>query len=252
MRSIPVLYSDLYLTEYETVDCENSYRVAGIYPAIADISEFFEPEPATLADLLLCHSASLVKSVQHHHEVFEIAALAAGGAVKAAEMSLVERPSFALIRPPGHHAGINFNGGFCFFNNIAIALRKLALSGLIKKALIVDIDLHYGNGTFDIFSKDSNVVFRNISGRSREDFFEQLDKAVEDAVDFDIVACSAGFDTYVLDWGQLLLTSDFKVIGARLASCHKRVFSVLEGGYYVQDLGKNVRAYLEGFLEACS
>lgn len=251
MPSIPVLYSDLYLTEYDTVDCENSYRVAGVHPAIADISEFIEPGPVSLDDLLLCHSPSLIETVQRHQEVFRIAALAAGGAVKAAEISL-ECPSFALIRPPGHHAGFNFNGGFCFFNNIAIAVKKLVVSGLVKRALIVDVDLHYGNGTFDIFSNDPDVDFRNIFGRSREDFFEQFDKSIEDAEDFDIVACSAGFDTYIHDWGGLLLTSDFKKLGARLASCHKHVFSVLEGGYHLEDLGKNVRAYLDGFLEACS
>jgi acetoin utilization deacetylase AcuC-like enzyme len=251
MGSIPVTYSDLYLTEYDTIEFESPHRVADIYIAISGISEFIEPEPVSIDDLLLCHSPSLVESVQNHHQVFEIATLSAGGAVKAAEISL-DRPSFALIRPPGHHAGINFNGGFCFFNNIAIALRKLASAGLIQRALIVDIDLHYGNGTFDIFVNDPTVAFRNIAGHSREDFFEQLERSIEDAEDFDIVACSAGFDTYIRDWGQLLFTSDFKTVGARLASCHKRVFSVLEGGYYLQDLGKNVRAYLDGFLEACS
>lgn len=251
MPSIPVPYSDLYLTEYATIDCESPHRVADIYVAISGIAEFVEPVPVSLADLLLCHSPSLIESVQAHQEVFQIATLAAGGAVKAAEICL-ERPSFALIRPPGHHAGINFNGGFCFFNNIAIALRKLFASRIVNRALIVDIDLHYGNGTSDIFANDPGVVFRNIAGGSRDDFFRQLDGAIEDAADFDIVACSAGFDTYIRDWGQLLLTSDFKTIGTRLATCHKRVFSALEGGYYLQDLGRNVRAYLEGFLEACS
>lgn len=251
MDSIPVPYSDLYLTEYATIDCENPHRVADIYIAISGIAEFVEPQPVSVDDLLLCHSTSLIESVREHRDVFEIAALAAGGAAKAAEIAL-DRPSFALVRPPGHHAGFNFNGGFCFFNNIAIAVKKLAACGLVKRALIVDIDLHYGNGTFDIFSNDPEVDFRNISAHSREDFFEQLDQSIEDAGDFDIVACSAGFDTYIRDWGQLLLTSDYKTVGARLASCHKHVFSVLEGGYYLQDLGKNVRTYLEGFLEACS
>lgn len=251
MRPIPVPYSDLYLTEYTTIDCENPHRVADIYVAISGIAEFLEPESVSLDDLFLCHSASLIESVRERREVFEVAALSAGGAVKAAEISL-DRPSFALIRPPGHHAGVNFNGGFCFFNNIAVAVKKLIASGLAERVLIIDIDLHYGNGTFDIFSSDLAVDFRNISGRSREDFFEQLTKSIEDADNFDVVACSAGFDTYIRDWGQLLLTGDYKTIGARLASCHKRVFSVLEGGYYLQDLGKNVKAYLEGFLEACS
>lgn len=251
MGTIPVLYSDRYLLEYDTVDCENSYRVAGIHPAIADISHFIEPEPATVDDLLLCHSRSLVASVQGKEEIFSAASLAVGGAIRAAELGL-ERPSFALVRPPGHHAGVNFNGGFCFFNNLAIALRRLTVSGKVGRSLIVDIDLHYGNGTFDIFQNDPTVVFRNISSPSREGFLQKFEDALEDAGTFDMVACSAGFDTYVHDWGGLLQTADFKTIGLRLASCNRAVFSVLEGGYYLQDLGRNVRAYLEGFLEVCS
>ncbi|HAR96671.1 MAG TPA: acetylpolyamine aminohydrolase [Deltaproteobacteria bacterium] len=251
MRSMPVPYSDLFLTEYATIDCEFPHRVADIYLAISSISEFIEPEPVDVEDLLPCHSTSLVESVQNHPEVFQIAVLSAGGAVKAAEIALYWSP-FALIRPLGYHAGIDFNGGFCFFNNIAVAIRKLVVSGLIKKAPIVDIDLHYGNGTVDIFRNDPDVTFRNISGHSRENFFTQFEAAIEDAEGFDIVACSAGFDTYMHDWGQLLLASDFKTVGARIASCHKRIFSVFEGGYYLQDLGKNVRAYPDGFLEACS
>ncbi len=94
----------------------------------------------------------------------------------AAEIAL-KQPSFALIRPPGHHAGRNFNGGFCFFNNMAIALFALLFKGSIHSALIVDIDLHYGNGTEDIVKEDLRLSFRNIHAFHREDFLKVLEEA---------------------------------------------------------------------------
>ena len=250
MGKISTLYSEEFLTDYRTVDCENPDRVSEIYFRIKDIADVIEPEPCCTSDLLLCHSESLIKSVERDGEVFDVARKAVGGAIKTAEISL-QQPSFALIRPPGHHAGYNFNGGFCFFNNIAIAIKKLLSQGLINKALIVDIDLHYGNGTEDIVKDDNNIAFRNIDAYSRPEFFEQLEEALKDASSFDIVGCSAGFDLYIRDWGGLLFTEDYRKIGSLLASSNPHFFSVLEGGYYIPDLGANVHAYLKGIQEAC-
>jgi len=251
MERIQTPYSEEFLTDYRTVDCENPDRVTEIYFRIKDIADFIDPEPCTISDLKLCHSESLIKSVERGGEVFEVAKKAAGGAIKAAEISL-QNPAFALIRPPGHHAGYNFNGGFCFFNNMAIAIKRLLSRGLIHSALIVDIDLHYGNGTFDIVKEDERVAFRNIDAYSKADFFEQLEDALKDASKFDILGCSAGFDMYIRDWGGLLLTEDYRRIGNLLASSNPHFFSVLEGGYYIPDLGMNVHAYLKGVQEACS
>ncbi len=248
---ITFLYSNMFMRDYPTVDCEAPERISAIYSRIKDSVNFVHPEPCTLADLALCHSPSLIQSVQRQQEVFEVAALSAGAAAKAAELCF-DGPTFSLARPPGHHAGRNFNGGFCFFNNIAIALARLLSSGKIRSALIVDIDLHYGNGTFDIFKDEKRVLFKNISASTRDEFFDQLDEALADATLFDTVACSAGFDTYVKDWGSLLLTEDFKNIGSKIASSNPYVFFVLEGGYYISDLGKNVHSLLQGIQEACS
>lgn len=133
---------------------------------------------------------------------------------------------------------------------MAIALTKLLRDGKIEKALIIDIDLHYGNGTEDIVREDKRVSFWNIEAATRDEFFRDLEGAVKTASDFDIVGCSAGFDTYVKDWGGLLTTGDFKLIGGMIASSNRRFFSVLEGGYYIPDLGANVLAYMEGIREA--
>ncbi|MCX7965042.1 MAG: hypothetical protein N2596_00255 [Syntrophorhabdaceae bacterium] len=214
------------------------------------MAEIIEPEPCTIEDLKLCHSDNLIESVKRKEELFYVATKSAGGAIKAAEIGL-KRPAFALIRPPGHHAGYNFNGGFCFFNNMAIAIKKLLKDGKIRTALIVDIDLHYGNGTYDIVKGDERIRFRNIDAYPRGNFMKDLKDALVDAGDFDIVGCSAGFDTYIKDWGALLTTEDFKTIGNMLATSNPHMFAILEGGYYVPDLGINVRAFLEGIMEAC-
>lgn len=252
MERILVPYSEDFVIDYNTVDCENPHRVIEIWLKIRDIAEFVEPEPCSEDDLLLCHSPALMKSVEKDGEVFSVAKRAAGGAIMAARSALSGNPAFALIRPPGHHAGHNFNGGFCFFNNMAVALKKLFADGLIKRALIIDIDLHYGNGTADIVEDDERIAFRNIWAPKRDRFLNTFDEALNDASSFDIIGCSAGFDTYAKDWGATLFTDDYRRMGQKLASANPHFFSILEGGYYIDDLGINVHAYLKGILEACS
>ena len=251
MRKIFVPYSNEFGIDYDTVDCESPHRVVEIWLKIKEIAEFTEPEPCTVSDLLLCHTQKIVDMVKTDDEVYSVARRAAGGAIMAARACLSGSPSFALIRPPGHHAGRDFNGGFCFFNNMAIALKRLLEEKLIRNALIVDIDLHYGNGTYDIVNSDERFSFKNISAVTREQFMEDLKGALRDAASFDIVGCSAGFDTYIRDWGALLFTDDYRRIGYMLASSNPHFFSILEGGYYVEDLGLNALSYLKGIQEAC-
>lgn len=125
------------------------------------------PEPATVDDLLLVHSERLVSSVSDssecyldsdtfvHDETFDIALLAAGGTIEGARRAMENgNPSVALVRPPGHHAGRDFLGGFCYFNNAAIAIKKLGI-----RAAIVDIDVHHGNGTQSIFWENDDVLY---------------------------------------------------------------------------------------------
>ena len=248
---ITTFYSPAFLRDYPTVDCEGPERVSVVHSHIGELATFIEPEPCSIADLRLCHSEAILASVQRSKDTFEVARLSAGAAIQAAELCF-ERPVFSLARPPGHHAGRNFNGGFCFFNNIALAIQKLLAEGRVASALIVDIDLHYGNGTFDIFQDEKRVAFRNISAPSRTEFLSELDRVLDDAAKFDIVGCSAGFDTYIRDWGSLLFTGDFKTIGSKVTSSNPHVFFVFEGGYYIADLGKNVYSFLQGIQEACS
>jgi acetoin utilization deacetylase AcuC-like enzyme len=251
MHKVSIVYNEAFLRPYDTVDCESPDRVAAIWTSIEDMADPVEARPCSVEDVLACHSPRLVQSVARDQEVYRAALLAAGGAIQAAGQCLVS-PSFACVRPPGHHAGRNFNGGFCFFNNMAIAVTALLASGRVDSVLIIDIDLHYGNGTDDILRNEPRVAFRNIEGATRDAFFREFEAAAGEAQRYDVVACSVGFDTYVRDWGGLLFTDDYRRIGATLASSAAHLFSVLEGGYYIPDLGKNARAYLEGTAAACS
>ncbi|MDY6862192.1 MAG: histone deacetylase family protein [Thermodesulfobacteriota bacterium] len=211
--------------------------------------EFVKPEPAKDDDLLLVHTKNLINSVKRKG-IYEIAGLSAGGAIKAAEIGLQDA-AFALIRPPGHHAGKNFNGGFCYFNNMAVAVEKLIKGGKIGKALIVDIDLHYGNGTADIFQGRKDVSILDINSNTKEEYIKRLKDQLDTIKGYDIIGISAGFDRYELDWGGMFKTEDYNTIGKIIKNkayknCNGKYFAVLEGGYYIPDLGKNVRSLIDG------
>jgi len=106
-----------------------------------------------------CGECNLTLDTMVHHETYGIAALAAEAAVDAVKWSKEEGgASFALVRPPGHHAGKDYGMGFCYFNNIAIAARFLKKHG-DRRIAILDIDVHHGNGTHEIFSMDPNVLY---------------------------------------------------------------------------------------------
>jgi len=162
--------------------------------------------------------------------------------------------AFALCRPPGHHASSDSCWGFCYFNNIAVAVSSLLDRGLISSALIVDFDLHFGDGTANIFRRNEAVTFWHCRESSSMLFLDALenDLALYEA---DIVAVSAGFDRGVDDWGGMLSRKDYRRIGSLLAGfarqkCGGRLFATLEGGYNPQALARNIEAFLQGLEEA--
>lgn len=245
-----IVYHEKYLEDYPTASVECSERVRRIYTELQGAFDFVTPSPSRKKDLELVHSKAHIEAVKRHTLTYEVALLAVGGAILTAELAMQEEVVFGLIRPPGHHASPDSSWGFCFFNNMAIAIEKLRREGKIIQAFILDIDLHFGDGTVNYFKRIPEVSILNISTQNREKFLEEVSSGLSD-FEFDIVGVSAGFDNYEKDWGGLLTTKDFQTIGtmvkkAALDQCKGRRFALLEGGYYLPDLGKNVRAFLEG------
>jgi acetoin utilization deacetylase AcuC-like enzyme len=227
-------------------------RMEPMVKALEGIYEFIEPELATERDLERVHGRQHIQSVKGDPQVYEVGILAAGGAILAAEMAFEDQPAFGLIRPPGHHASPHSCWGFCYFNNIAIAIKKLLSEGKIKSALILDFDLHYGDGTANTFSGSKEVSYFHPEGTNRQSFLNEVQTSLQTDKPFDIIGVSAGFDRHEEDWGGLLKTADYLTIGrwvkeTSLEQCQGKRFGVLEGGYNHSVLGRNVKVFLQGF-----
>ena len=222
-------------------------RMAAVVAAIAHRVTFVTVQPASPEDILAVHTPAHVESVRRQR-VYEVAALAAGGAIQAAMTGLSE-PCFALIRPPGHHASADSAWGFCYFNNMAIALERLRRQGAIRTAFVLDFDLHFGDGTVNILGKKDCVTILNPSAHDRQEYLTTVQKHL-DAGQWDIIGVSAGFDNHEADWGGLLATEDYGEMGRLVRAASLRsgggCFGILEGGYNHQVLGRNVLAFLEG------
>ncbi len=244
----------VYHPRYEEVYAGDPAAKAGRMESILkDVSPQFElvtPEPASTADIELAHSNWHIADIQRSPEIYEVALLAAGGAIKAAEMAVSGEPAFGLIRPPGHHASPDHCWGFCFFNNVAISIARLRQEGIINTAVILDIDLHFGDGTENIFSNVPEVTYFHPEDRGRQGFVDSISHFLGDQ-SADVIAVSAGFDRHEEDWGGQLKTEDYLTIGQMVKEfaervCQGRRYGVLEGGYNHVVLGRNVRAFVEG------
>lgn len=243
-----VVYHEDFNQVYTSDPAAAAGRIQAVVTALEGKVTFIQPEPATKDDILRVHTEEHVKSVERRG-IYSIAALAAGGAIKAAEIGLSE-PCFALIRPPGHHASAESAWGFCYFNNMAIALEKLKNQGRIKKAFVLDFDLHFGDGNVNILGDKGYVTILNpASTRSRQEYLATVEKALA-LTDADMIAASAGFDNHEDDWGGLLHTEDYNLMARLMLGAAQRnrggCFGILEGGYNHRVLGQNVLAFVEG------
>jgi len=206
------------------------------------------------------------------------AALAATGAVLGGDQA-----AFALCRPPGHHCGADYLGGYCFLNNIAIAA-EAAIAGGKRRVAILDVDYHHGNGTQDIFYDRSDVLFVSIHadpatdypffwghadergegagqgatlnlplprGTALPEYRAALDTGLQAVRDFgaDMLCVSFGADTFSGDpITQFdLQTADYTPIARAIAELGLPTVITMEGGYAVDALGINVAAFLAGF-----
>ena len=245
-----VVYHPRYLEVYASDPAAAPGRIESILIEVSPYFELVTPEPASIEDIKLTHTDWHISDVRDMRHTYEVALLAAGGAIKAAELAVSGEPAFGLIRPPGHHASPNSCWGFCFFNNMAISVEKLRVKGKIKKAVILDFDLHFGDGTDNIFSGVADVVYHHPEDRERQGFVDGIARFLEKQK-ADIIAVSAGFDRGVEDWGGLLTTEDYQTIGKMVKGfsekvCQGRRYGVLEGGYNHDVLGRNAKAFLDG------
>ena len=246
-----IVYHERYCEVYASDPAAQLGRMESIYKELHGHFDFALPEPASEEEVLLVHGQTHVENVKTRPLTYKIALLAVGGAIKASEIATEGEPAFGLIRPPGHHASRYSSWGFCYFNNVAVSIEKLRREGKIRRALIVDIDLHFGDGTANIFSVVSDIAYFHVEGWNREQYLNNLSRRLATEESFDIVAVSAGFDRHEQDWGGLLKTDDYHTIGKMIRefaekTCNGKRYALLEGGYNHHVLGRNVRSLLDG------
>lgn len=145
-----IIYHEDYVNYagYSYDPAASSGRITPIIKEIKEKTDYeiIKPEPASEEDILRAHTERHVKHIRSDKNLYYIASLAAGGAIKTAEIVYNNKEAaFGVIRPPGHHASTDSCWGFCFFNNMSIALLKLMAENKIESAFILDFDLHTGD-----------------------------------------------------------------------------------------------------------
>lgn len=243
---IVYFHSDFY-QHYTADPAAESGRMEAIVKAISPVAEWVDCQPATDLDILAAHDPAHVDRVRQRG-LFDISALAAGGAVQAA-LKALEEPCFGLIRPPGHHASASSSWGFCYFNNMAISLLRLKRDRRIDQAFVLDFDLHFGDGNINILQGESWVEILNPESTGRSAYLDEVESAL-DSCGADMIAVSAGFDHHINDWGGLLHTADYQKMGTWVRETARRnsggCYGILEGGYNHKVLGSNVLAFISG------
>jgi len=243
-----IIFHEKFYNEYTFDPAAKQGRMESIIKEFSDF-EVLTPSPALEKDILLVHTENhLIRVRNDLDEAYPIALLSVGGALLAADCALKHQPMFAVIRPPGHHASPDGFWGFCYFNNLAVAVRHAAL----KNTIIIDFDLHFGDGSSNTFVNDSEITYYSCEGATSESLISNMEKFLSQQKDVAFLAVSAGFDRHIDDWGGLLSTDDYFTIGKILKSFDEdhganRRFACLEGGYNHVVLGKNVRAFIDGF-----
>jgi len=263
---------------------ETPYRVLNIYEKIKNDYDLLNDfHLIGKEEITGVHDISLYEKVKNgdfldydtpnNKSMFEYAVLSASASFYASELILRGEKSFSLMRPPGHHASKSSAGGFCYFNNIAIGVKNILEKN--KKVSILDLDVHHGNGTEDIFLKEKNVIYISIHqtplypGTGKESLFNSYNFPVPEGIsldnyisklkeiekiikDFspDYLAISLGLDTLFSDplGGLNLKVEDFYYIGKFIGSWGILFFIIFEGGYG-KDVGSACREFLRGINE---
>ena len=254
-----VFHERYYTSNYSMDPAAAPGRLDGIMTIIKtkkDEYEIITPESASEKDILIAHSERHIKAIKRDPLLFELASLAAGGAILAAEEAYNGDPTFAVIRPPGHHASADSCWGFCFFNNISVSLLKLYSKNKIKSAFVLDFDLHTGDGNINILTnRDDDFRVKILNPRDESsglNYINEVEKYMQNLTDIDIFVASAGFDQGINDWGSLLRANDYTKLGSLMKEhserlCNGRRYALFEGGYYHPDLGPHIHSFCQGF-----
>ena len=249
-----------------------------VIPSTLAVRWMHRPSPYPLAEAgyyAFDLSAPIVENTWHASVASASLAYAAADAIYAGE-----RRAYARCRPPGHHAGRDMCGGYCYLNNAALAAQHLTGRGRVA---IFDIDIHHGNGTQQIFYDRDDVLFVSIHGHPNEcypyymgfadetgngtgagytlnmplpfgtddtAYLAAVDRALQRIVETGCttLVVSAGFDTFAGDplGGFVLTRACYTTIGRRCAQLGIPVVIIQEGGYVVDALGDNLVALLDG------
>lgn len=290
-----IVYDPRFLDHFPSpFHVERADRLRSIVDRLERESLFDEvvrPKTATMADVRRVHRESYLDMFRNledgfldpetivHRETFEIALLAVGAVLTATEIAgLKRRPTVALVRPPGHHAGPDYGGGFCYLNNVAVAAADQLAQG--RRVAILDFDAHHGNGTRDIFAAEPKVLYvsthqygiypgtgpaEDVGTEDGRGFtvnipfsagcgdasylaaYEEIVKPVVEQFGPDAILVSLGIDAHYRDpLTSLTLSSPgyVELVGRAAdlarALCDNRFVVALEGGYHLDALSEVV------------
>jgi len=307
---VGLVYDPIYLTHDTGQHVENARRLEAIVSHLEQTGlkqqlTPIKPRPATIEELSLVHHEQYISHIQEVAQrgggwldmdtvmspnSYNAAVYAAGGAIKATELVMNGEiaSAFALVRPPGHHATPWQAMGFCLFNNVAIAAKYAVARYKLEHILIIDFDVHHGNGTQEILYDDPQVLYVSThqypfypgTGRIEEtgtgagkgttvniplpsgcgdaeyeQVFEQVIVPVAKRFKPQLILVSAGYD---LHWADELALMQVSVTGfARMVKiikeladelCNGRLVFSLEGGYNLNALAASVKATLNVLL----
>jgi acetoin utilization deacetylase AcuC-like enzyme/nucleotide-binding universal stress UspA family protein len=312
MSATGIVRSDLFLAHRSAAEHPESHlRLKGVYRMLDDeLGKLpfinLETRAATVDNLTLVHTPAYVRQIEAtaHRDYsqltadtyacrgsYEAARQSAGGVITAIDSVLNGdiRNAFVLNRPPGHHAETSCANGFCLFNNVAVGAAYARVMKGLQNVLVVDWDLHHGNGIQHIFEEDPHVLYISTHqypcfpgtghylevGRGKGEgytinlplgkgwkdgdfaaLFQQLVAPVSMAFNPDLILVSAGFDTHKKDsMGKMRVTEvGFAAMTRVLMNvaqvcCRHRMVLVLEGGYHLKALAASVRAVLAELCE---
>ncbi len=310
--NIGIVKHSIYLQhETDAYHPENPKRLEHIYRMLENLGQtdldYIEPRMASHEEIALNHTSSYINEIastsgQEHTyldgdtvasaHTYEAACMAVGGVLQLTDAIMSSRvhSGFAFVRPPGHHAEQGKAMGFCIFNNIAIAARYLHEKYGMNSILIVDFDLHHGNGTQHSFYKDKGVLYFSThqypyypgsgwyeeigvdqgtgytvnvpmsQGMGDDDYvyaFKDVLLPVAEMYRPEFVLVSAGFDTHYKDplGGMEVTESGFSAMTRILMNiaqrcCDGRLLFVLEGGYDLKGLAASTEAVVKE-LQGC-